>query len=75
MKLLTLLALLIPTGVPTPAVARFCVNQVVPNSMVNVAKIQARAEGCSEVRIVKVDEEHTLVFGVKVLMGEATSSF
>jgi predicted GH43/DUF377 family glycosyl hydrolase len=72
MKLLLLLALFIPTGtVPTPAVARLCVNRVVPRSEVKIAIMQANAEGCEDVRYVKVDPDHYLVYGVKVLIGES----
>jgi hypothetical protein len=55
----------------TPAVARFCVNRVVPRMEVKMARIQARMEGCNEVTVMQVDASNYLVYGVKVLVGES----
>jgi hypothetical protein len=72
MKILLTLFLMsfLSSGVPTPAVAKFCVNRVVPTKEVKLAMMQAEAEGCQDVRYVRVDGGHYLVYGVKVLIGE-----
>lgn len=75
MKSLLLLLLALPitasAPVPTPAIAKFCVNQVVPKKALEAAINQAYFEGCQDVQTVRVDNYHYLVFGVKVLIGEA----
>lgn len=74
MKTILILLLALPitaSAPPTPlAVAKFCGNQVVLLRHVRAARMQAQAEGCSEIQVVEVDERHFLVYGVKVLFGE-----
>jgi hypothetical protein len=61
---------IVPLSVPNPAVARLCGNAVVPNGDVYGQIELVKSQGCSEVRIIPTDAENSLVFGVKILMGE-----
>jgi hypothetical protein len=74
MKLLIMLLLVLPITATAPqppaAIAKFCVNQVVERLAVKWAKVQARFEGCDTVTVVPVDDNHFLVYGVKVYIGE-----
>lgn len=55
---------------PNPAVAKICGNSVVPNGDIPGQIELVRSQGCSEVRLIPTDADNTLVFGVKILMGE-----
>ena len=61
----------IGAGQPTPvAVARLCGNTVVQGRDLRQAKASIRAEGCDEIRIIKLDVDWYLIYGVRVLTGE-----
>jgi hypothetical protein len=55
---------------PNPAVAKICGNEVIPNESIQSYIPVVQSQGCSEVRIVATDPYNSLVYGVRVLMGE-----
>ncbi len=55
---------------PPPAIAKLCLNRVVPESEMQRAADIIQAQGCPEPTFVRVDDGHFLAYGVKVLIGE-----
>jgi hypothetical protein len=56
---------------PPVAIARLCGNRVVHRSETRAMAAEIRREGCEEVRTVILDPEYRLMYGVRVLVGEA----
>lgn len=72
MKLLLLLALVLPSMDITPAaIAKLCGNVVVHDSEKEKVIGVTKSQGCSEVRMVELEDGYYLIYGVKVLRGES----
>jgi hypothetical protein len=57
--------------IPIPAVAKICGNEVIPNESIQSYIPIVQSQGCGEVRIIATDPYNSLVYGVRVLMGES----
>jgi hypothetical protein len=68
--LLTVLALTVYSQSYPAAVAKLCGNKVVHDSQKDKIIEQVKKQGCSEVRLVELDDNYYLVYGIRVLVGE-----
>jgi hypothetical protein len=73
MKLLLLLALILPMMDQPAAVARICGNVVVHDFDKDKAITRVKEQGCQEVRLVELENDYYLVYGIKVLRSELKS--
>lgn len=60
--------------IPPVAIARLCGNRVVHRSETRAMAADIRREGCEEVRTVILDPEYRLMYGIRVLIGEANAA-